>query len=96
MTDDQKQILAQIVADPDAWYAHAIEYGGQQWADECLAAKVATHETVARAAIAENRPTRVEADRAEEEEYKRKIGFVGEFPRVRLREARAAQAAKAS
>lgn len=41
MTPDQRAVLAHVVIDPDAWYAHAVAHFGQEIADRHLAAKVA-------------------------------------------------------
>lgn len=39
MTPRQKTILAHVVEDADAWYAHAVEHFGQQLADKFLIEK---------------------------------------------------------
>lgn len=41
MTDEQRAVLAHVLVDPDAWYAHAVEALGEARAAEALAAKVA-------------------------------------------------------
>lgn len=41
MTDDQRAVLAHVVVDPDAWYAHAVKHFGADLAQKHLAAKVA-------------------------------------------------------
>lgn len=41
MTPEQRAVLAHVVVDPDAWYAHAVSFFGQALADKHLAAKVA-------------------------------------------------------
>lgn len=40
MTPEQKEILAHIVADPDAWYSHVLKTFGEEKAKEALIAKV--------------------------------------------------------
>jgi len=44
MTPRQRSVLAHMVVDPDAWYAHAVNEFGQQQADEFLRQKVARWE----------------------------------------------------
>lgn len=41
MTRDQKDTLAHIVIDPDAWMAHAVSVFGQAQAEQFLSDKVA-------------------------------------------------------
>lgn len=41
MTDEQRAVLAHVVLDPDAWYAHAVSSFGQEKGREALKAKVA-------------------------------------------------------
>lgn len=41
MTDEQRKVLAHVVVDPDAWYAHAVATFGEAKAAECLRVKVA-------------------------------------------------------
>lgn len=41
MTAEQRAVLAHVVVDPDAWYAHAVSHFGAEIAAQHLAAKVA-------------------------------------------------------
>ena len=54
LSRNNKAVLANMVIDPDAWYAHAVNYFGQEKADEHLAAKVARGKPEYDAAKAEN------------------------------------------
>lgn len=44
LTKNQREVLAYVVVDPDAWYTHAVATFGQSVADQHLAAKVKRHE----------------------------------------------------
>ena len=44
MTPRQRAILAHVVMDADAWYAHAVEHFGQRLADDFLRQKCARWE----------------------------------------------------
>lgn len=43
MTPVDKQVLANVVIDPDAWYDHVLKTFGEQRANAMLAAKVERH-----------------------------------------------------
>ena len=45
MTKEQRIVLAHVVIDPDAWWAHAVKVFGEAKAGEMLAAKVARHKS---------------------------------------------------
>lgn len=72
LTDEQRVVLAHIVVDPDAWYAHAIAHFGQAIADEHLAAKVEWH----KAAYLEAKGNANYETRAEREEKNDAVGGV--------------------
>lgn len=41
LTDEQRAVLAHVVVDPDAWYAHAVACFGRDVAAKHLSAKTA-------------------------------------------------------
>jgi len=43
MTEEQRAVLAHVVVDPEAWWAHAVKHFGVKLATEHLVAKVARH-----------------------------------------------------
>jgi hypothetical protein len=71
MTNEQREVLAHVVLDPEAWEAHAIETFGAERAAEMLAAKVARWRGNYEAAkvVANYKPRR---KREEDEEKARK------------------------
>ena len=53
MKPEDKAILAHVVLDPEAWYAHAVSHFGQEKADLFLAQKVARHKAKAEHAMSQ-------------------------------------------
>lgn len=63
LTENQRAVLAHVVVDPDAWYAHAIAHFGQVIADVQLATKVARWQAIYEAeSVKPGYKTRVERE----------------------------------
>ena len=52
MTKEQRDVMAHVVLDPDAWYAHAVKTFGQSLADKHMTDKVAKWKPSYDAAVA--------------------------------------------
>lgn len=72
MTREQKAVLAHVVVDPDAWYAHVLARFGEERAAQALADKVARwRPQYEMSKAAPGYKTRAERDEAEAQALKK-------------------------
>lgn len=64
MTEPEREVLAFVVVDPDAWYEHVLKTFGKERAEELLRAKVATHWSAYKIARAGDYKTRAEREKS--------------------------------
>ena len=65
LTSEERARLAVMVADPDAWMAHACQHSGDDAARGALDAKLARWKSEIDATIASGGPTKAQRDTAE-------------------------------